>query len=144
MKETLCVRLEYELIERLGIDKASNKSDYLREILREYLKLKEKESTYLGIEEELRNLKRELKQVKDSLPNEDLNRIKTLLEDIKTSIGKYEVKGKTIPVSRIVEKTYWGVKDLEETQNKFFLYTLIGILVLILLQVLGFVLFHLK
>ena len=147
MKETICVRLEYELIQKLGLDKAPNKSDYLREILREYVRLKESEKTYLEVGEKLGILKEDLNTIKTELGN--LREIKTALEslrEIKTALGKYEIKKegrggkgtKVIPLVEIVEKIYWRVKGIEEilTEDVRCLYTLIGIGIVIILQVL--------
>lgn len=111
MKETICVRLEYELINKLGLDKAKNRSDYLREILREYVRLKEKEKTYLEVGEKITAL------------SEGLNPIKTTLEDIKKAIGKYEVEKKTkdgkkkvetIPVVNLVSSIPTELRDINE------------------------------
>lgn len=147
MKETICVRLEYELIQKLGLDKAPNKSDYLREILREYVRLKESEKTYLEVGEKLGILKEDLNTIKTELGN--LREIKSCLEslgEIKTALGRYEVKKegrggketKVIPLVEIVEKIYWKVKGIEEilTEDVRCLYTLIGIGIVIILQVL--------
>ncbi len=147
MKETICVRLEYELIQKLGLDKAPNKSDYLREILREYVRLKESEKTYLEVGEKLGILKEDLNTIKTELGN--LREIKTVLEslrEIKTALGKYEIKKeeggkkgtKVIPLVEIVEKIYWRVKGIEEilSEDVRCLYTLIGIGIVIILQVL--------
>ena len=147
MKETICVRLEYELIQKLGLDKAPNKSDYLREILREYVRLKESEKTYLEVGEKLGILKEDLNAIKTELGN--LREIKTALEslrEIKTALGKYEIKKeeggkegtKVIPLVEIVEKIYWRVKGIEEilSEDVRCLYTLIGIGIVIILQVL--------
>ncbi len=144
MKETICVRLEYELIQKLGLDKAPNKSDHLREILREYVK---SEKTYLEVGEKLGILKEDLNTIKTELGN--LREIKTVLEslrEIKTALGKYEIKkeegGKkgtrVIPLVEIVEKIYWRVKGIEEilSEDVRCLYTLIGIGIVIILQVL--------
>ena len=141
MKETICVRLEYELIQKLGLDKAPNKSDYLREILREYVRLKETEKIYLEVGEKLGILK------------EDLNTIKTSVGDIKTALGEYKVKKKTekgeekeetIPLSDLVRRIvgYVGdtnkrVRGVEKTLkgDSRCIYTLLGIGIVIFLQI---------
>ncbi len=145
MKETICVRLEYELIQKLGLDKAPNKSDYLREILREYVRLKETEKTYLEVGEKIGILK------------EDLNTIKTSLGNIKTALGEYKVKKKTkkgkveeetiplsvlirktIPILEYVEDTDKRVKVIEQHLKEDFvgLLTLLGVFFVLILQVL--------
>ena len=92
MKEVITIRLERELIEKLGLDKAKNKSELIRELLREYLKQKEE------LEELREQLKsgEELKEKVDSLStvlsylSSDLRKVKNKLDEVDDRVESVE------------------------------------------------------
>ncbi|GAB6066239.1 hypothetical protein JCM9492_13410 [Aquifex pyrophilus] len=87
MKEVVSIRLESELLDKLGLKETENKSEKIRKILEEYVKLKEE----VKLLEEIQNNEKEIKDLKGKVNNlsNRLNKIEKEINGLKTSLESW-------------------------------------------------------
>jgi Arc/MetJ-type ribon-helix-helix transcriptional regulator len=114
MKETISVRLDYDLIKALRLDEYPNKSDRLREVLREYVRMKE---TRAGLEE----IKEQIRLIEERL---------TALEGKEECTRAVEDIKKTLSVVVKNQRTLYGRMEEIERLSVYAVYG-IGLVVFI-------------